>query len=181
MMLIGYMRPLDTDPQCEHQSKMLNELECEIILAEEHASAKRRIQLNQLLDNLQQGDHVVVTKLYVFADSTRHLDELLEIVSSKKAYFQSLTEGINTSKEEGYPFPAIVKHLLAFQSDVISEKTKQGMYEAKQQGLAAGRPRKPDDNVKRAIKMYESKKYTLAEIKEETGISKSTLYRYLEN
>lgn len=29
--------------------------------------------------------------------------------------------------------------------------------------------------------MYESKKYTLEDIKRETGISKSTLYRYLEN
>ncbi|MDU5144209.1 MAG: helix-turn-helix domain-containing protein [Paenibacillus dendritiformis] len=29
--------------------------------------------------------------------------------------------------------------------------------------------------------MYQSKSYTLSEIKEATGISKSTLYRYLEN
>ncbi|HEY4548884.1 MAG TPA: helix-turn-helix domain-containing protein, partial [Bacillus sp. (in: firmicutes)] len=28
---------------------------------------------------------------------------------------------------------------------------------------------------------YQSKKYSLAEIKNETGISKSTLYRYLEH
>ena len=44
-----------------------------------------------------------------------------------------------------------------------------------------GRPKKPDANVQKAILMYESKKYTLAEIKEATGISKSTLYRNLEN
>ncbi|MBU3099627.1 helix-turn-helix domain-containing protein [Clostridium sp. DSM 17811] len=47
--------------------------------------------------------------------------------------------------------------------------------------IIPGRPRKPDDNVKRAIVMYQSKKYTLVKIKDETGISKSTLYRYLEN
>ncbi|WP_430034017.1 hypothetical protein [Peribacillus simplex] len=29
--------------------------------------------------------------------------------------------------------------------------------------------------------MYQSKKYSLTESKNETGISKSTLYRYLEN
>ena len=28
--------------------------------------------------------------------------------------------------------------------------------------------------------MYDSKEYTLQQIKEETGISKSTLYRYLD-
>ena len=64
---------------------------------------------------------------------------------------------------------------------MISEKTKKGLSEAKQKGIATGRPRKPDENVQRAIIMYQSKKYSLAEIKNETGISKSTLYRYLEH
>nr|WP_318263781.1 helix-turn-helix domain-containing protein [Peribacillus simplex] len=45
----------------------------------------------------------------------------------------------------------------------------------------AGHPRKHDENVQKAIDMYQSKKYTLSDIKNETGISKSTLYRYLEN
>lgn len=47
--------------------------------------------------------------------------------------------------------------------------------------MKPGRPRKADDNVKRAIIMYQSQKFSLAQIKEETGISKTTLYRYLEN
>lgn len=55
------------------------------------------------------------------------------------------------------------------------------MYEAKERGVKVGRPRKLDDNVRRAIQMYESQQYTLAQIRDETGISKSTLYRYLEN
>lgn len=51
---------------------------------------------------------------------------------------------------------------------------------SKLKGISTGRPRKPDENVKKAIEMYQSKNYTLADIKEKTGISKSTLYRYLE-
>jgi DNA invertase Pin-like site-specific DNA recombinase len=47
--------------------------------------------------------------------------------------------------------------------------------------ITTGRPKKPDENVKRAMVKYESKKFTLEDIKRETGISKSTLYRYLEN
>lgn len=98
----------------------------------------------------------------------------------KGAYFQSLTEGIDTSNQAGYQFSLILNHLVNFQSDVISEKQK-GLYEAKQKGITPGRPRKPDENVKRAIVMYQSGDYSLAQIKDETGISKSTLYRYLEN
>lgn len=179
-MLIGYMRPYEDDLMCEKQLKNLKEANCETIISEEHSSAKKRIQLKDMLTALNSGDKIIVTKLFALADSTRHLVELLDIISIKGAYFQSLTEEIDTSSNKGYSFRDIIKHLVKFQSDVISEKTKKGLYEAKQKGISAGRPKKADENVKRAILMYQSKKYTLSQIKDETGISKSTLYRYLE-
>jgi DNA invertase Pin-like site-specific DNA recombinase len=180
-MLIGYMRPFQEDLNCELQHKDIERINCDMIIIEDHSSAKKRIKLKHMIDNLKQGDKIVVTKLFVFADSSRHLVELLDAVDAKGAYFQSLKEGIDTSHDSGYSFKNIVKHLVEFQSDVISEKTKKGLNEAKQKGVVTGRPRKPDENVQRAIEMYQSKNYTLTQIKEETGISKSTLYRYLEH
>lgn len=180
-MLIGYMRPYQEDQDCQIQSKNLIKLKCDEIIREEHSSAKKRNQLKYMVNNVKPGDKIAVHKLFAFADSTRHLVELLEILETKGTYFQSLTEGIDTSNKNGYQFSDIVKHLVEFQSDVISEKTKKGLNEAKQKGVTTGRPRKPDENVKRAIHMYQCKKYSLAEIKKETGISKSTLYRYLES
>lgn len=180
-MIIGYMRPYQEDLNCENQLKILKESYCTTIIAEEHSSAKKRIHLKNTLNMLKKDDTLAVTKLFILADSTRHLVELLQIIESKGAYLQCLTEEIDTSNPNGYSFINIVKHIVDFQSDVISEKTKEGLYEAKQKGVYAGRPRKPDENVRRAIVMYQSKKYSLTEIKNETGISKSTLYRYLEN
>ena len=179
-MLIGYMRPYEDDLIYKKKLENLKEANCEVIVSEEHSSAKKRVQLENMLDTLGKGDKIVVIKLFTLADSTRHLVELLEIIDGKGAYLQSIDEGIDTSNGNGYPFNDIVKHLVKFQSDVIREKTKKGLYEAKQKGNSAGRPKKSDDNVKRAILMYQSKKYTLSQIKDETGISKSTLYRYLE-
>ncbi|GAB4074681.1 recombinase family protein [Barrientosiimonas marina] len=180
-MLIGYMRPDQEDPNCEWQLQMLSDKNCNEIITETHSFAKRRDRLENLFHNIGRGDKVIVTKLYAIADSTRHLVELLDKLAEKEAHLQSLREDIDTSKTGGYSFTVIVKHLAAFQSDVISNQTKKGMTNAKQKGVAAGRPRKPDKNVKRAITMYESKKYSLADIKSETGISKSTLYRYMES
>jgi len=180
-MLIGYIRPYQEDLNCEIQYKNITKINCDRIIREDHSSAKKRIHLKKMIDTLNHGDIIVVTKLFAFADSTRHLVELLDALDAKGAYFQSLNEGIDTSNSSGYSFKNIVKHLVEFQSDVISEKTKQGLNQAKQKGVVTGRPRKSDENVKRAIIMYQSKKYSLAEIKKETGISKSTLYRYLEN
>ncbi|MEB9000028.1 recombinase family protein, partial [Bacillus cereus] len=171
-MLIGYMRPYQDDLKCEGQLKNLEKVKCTKIISEEHSSAKKRTHLKIMISNLNPGDKIVVTKLFTLADSTRHLVELIEKIDMKGAYFQSLTEGIDTSNQAGYQFSLILNHLVNFQSDVISEKTKKGLYEAKQKGITPGRPRKPDENVKRAIVMYQSGDYSLAQIKDETGISK---------
>lgn len=180
-MLIGYTRPLQDDLHHKEQISKLTKQNCEKIISEPHASAKKRTQLDHLMESVKKNDTIIVTKLYVLADSTHHLVELLEMIERKGAFFISLHEEIDTSKVEGYSFRSIVTHLAHFQSEVISEKTRKGMNKAKQKGMNPGRPRKPDENVQRAILMYESKQYSLAEIRNETGISKSTLYRYLEN
>lgn len=180
-MVIGYIRPCYDDIQCEIQEKLLSDMQCDRIIKEEHSSSKKRMQLKQLLGQIECDDIIVVARLFALADSTRHLQELLEVIKGKGAILKSVEEGIDTSSSVSYPFVDILKHLVKFQSDVVSEKTKSGMYEAKQKGIHSGRPKKSDENVARAIAMYQSKKFSLNEITEKTGISKSTLYRYLEH
>ncbi|SFX33196.1 Site-specific DNA recombinase [Thermoactinomyces sp. DSM 45891] len=180
-MLIGYMRPYQNDIQCKQQQDILIKTQCETFILEEHATAKNRVKLVEMIDNLDSGDKIVVTKLFALADSTRHLMELLEVIEAKGAFIWSIFEDIDTSHRPKHTLSDMVKHLVTFQSDMISEKTKQGLHEAKQKGVTSGRPKKPDENVQRAIQMYQSKNYSLDEIKRETGISKSTLYRYMES
>lgn len=180
-MQIGYARAVEEDPHCEKQQALLKKYECEEIYVEKHGTPKKRTELKNLLEGLESGDRVIVWKLHAFADSTRHLVELLGVLDQKGAFLYSIKEEIDTAKGKSFSFQEIARCLADFQSDTISAKTKAGLTEAKQKGMHAGRPRKPDANVKKAIKMYESKQYSLAEIKEQTGISKSTLYRYLEN
>ena len=47
-------------------------------------------------------------------------------------------------------------------------------------GNKVGRPKRDDKNLKDAVDMYMSKKFTLDEIKEKTNISRATLYRHLD-
>lgn len=179
-MLIGYMRPYIDDLKCEMQLEALVKHNCDQFITEEHSSPKKRVMLETMMNELQPGDTIVVAKLLSLADSTRHLAEILNDMNQKQSYLYSITEGIDT-RSSGYTFHENVNYILNFQSDVISENTRKGLEEAKQRGMKSGRPRKPDENVNRAIHMYQSQKYSLAEIKEETGISKTTLYRYLES
>lgn len=180
-MLIGYTRPYQDDIDCTNQLEMLKKVPCDIYYAEKHSSPKNRIILEHILSHLQPGDTLVVNKLFSVADSTRHLVEILDHINEQQAFIHSLHEKIDSREVAGKLFCTNVRSLLNFQSDIVSENTRKGMYEAKEKGLKLGRPRKLDENIKRAISMYQSKEYSLAQIREETGISKSTLYRYLEN
>lgn len=179
-MKYGYMRPTIADTSCEQQLKILKPI-CEQMYQEEHDSAKNRSKLSEVIASLLKGDKIVVAQLFTIADSSRHLMELLEILEDKGAYLQSIKEDIDTETKKEYSLSEMLSHLIEFQNEIIRERTKKGMEYARQHGKASGRPRKADENVKKAMEMYQSKKYTLKEIKEETGISKSTLYRYLEH
>ena len=63
-MLIGYSRPYEDDLNCENQKKKLSNINCETIISEGHLSAKKRTQLTNMMNNLNKGDKVVVTKLF---------------------------------------------------------------------------------------------------------------------
>lgn len=180
-MQIGYVRPIDGDSTCDKQIAALKKFGCTETFTENHSHPKKREELKRVLERLETGDQLVVQSLHVLADSTRHLVELLEILEQKGSTLYSVAEGIDTAPDQLFTFQKIVHCIADFQSDSISAKTKAGLTVAKEKGMHAGRPRKPDANVKKAIEMYKSKNYNLAEIKEQTGISKSTLYRYLEN
>ena len=176
-----YMRPYPDDPDCAAQQTKANQLDVTTRVIETHDSAKRRTELERMLENLQAGDEVIVTHLYVLADSTRHLIEMLEQMETRGATIWSLREQIRTSERSSLSFLETARHLVQLQSDVISMSTRAGLTKAKEQGKQTGRPRKADENVRRAIAMYQSKNHSLADIREQTGISKSTLYRYLES
>jgi DNA invertase Pin-like site-specific DNA recombinase len=66
-----------------------------------------------------------------------------------------------------------------FERDLISQRTKEGIEAARARGRKGGRPKATQDKINLAIKMYDSKQYSLTEITEATGISKMTLYRYM--
>ncbi|MBW6463239.1 MAG: helix-turn-helix domain-containing protein [Firmicutes bacterium] len=54
------------------------------------------------------------------------------------------------------------------------------MQAARNRGRIGGWPRVDGKAVEKALKLYDSKEYSVAEITEMTGVSKTTLYRRLK-
>lgn len=175
------MRPFSEEKINKSQYQHLLNIEKIQLFQEESSSSKERVELNKLLKLIKSGDELYVYNLYVLADSTRNLLDLLHTLKSQNVLVHFLANRIDTSDTSTFSFLYILEELAQFQSEVISEKTKIGLYKAQKKGNNAGRPKKSMLSINKAIEMFHSKKFSFDEIKEETGISKSTLYRNLEN
>lgn len=178
-MIFGYVRPLYDDETCEKQIEALADI-CDKIYCELHGKPKKRTNLEEMLMALKAGDTIVVERMFVIADTTRQLDEIIKLCEKDEVSIHFLNEDIYSNHSLTCSLRKMMSYYIQFQTDVAKQSAKNGIINAKEQGKTIGRPRKSDVNIQKAVSMYHSGDYTLLDIKNETGISKSTLYRYLE-
>ena len=177
-MRYGYTRPIVSDQQSTQQ---LNDISIETLVKETHGLASKRTELEHLLMNLQQGDELFVQNIEVLADSLRQLLDALRLAERDQIMIHFVDEKFtNKTFQEGSLLQGAA-FFAKLQSSFLSHSSTFTLQAAKEQGKTIGRPRKSDANLQQAFDMYESKDYTLFDIKETTGISKSTLYRYLDS
>jgi DNA invertase Pin-like site-specific DNA recombinase len=139
-----------------------------------------RTKLDKMLQDLQEGDIVVITELAKLCCNVKELVEITGKIRSKQANIVSLKEEWFNTTQAGKQILEILTGIVEFEKDLLSEKTKIGLATAKENGKAGGRPKKKSKDVDEALKLYRSKNHTVKEIEEMTGVSKATLYRYLK-
>ncbi len=64
---------------------------------------------------------------------------------------------------------------------IIFDRIKKHLNTAHTKSRVGGRPKTDSPKLKRAIKLYQTKQYSIKETKELTSVKKSTLYRNLKN
>jgi len=182
-MKIGYARVSTQDQNLERQTDQLLQLGCERIFQEKiTGSKKERPELDKLLDQLRTGDIIVVTELTRLSRSIRDLFSLVDTIHQKSAHLKSLKEPwLDTTTSQGKLLFAIFAGVSQFERDLIIERTKEGLSSARARGRKGGRPPKPQKGIELALKMHKEKNYSISEIVKATGLSKSSLYRYLQN
>lgn len=179
-MNFGYARVSTEDQNLNMQLDALKQYGVDKIYQEKLTGTKKdRPQLEEMLKVLRKGDKVVVYKLDRISRSTKHLIELSEHFTEIGVDFVSIRDSIDTSTAMGKFFFRTMASIAELERDIISERTKSGLDAARARGRIGGRPRKRSDKVQMALKMYDSKEYGIKEITEATGLSKTTLYRYI--
>lgn len=176
--VFGYARVSTEAQNLDRQLDALEKYGVDMIYNEKMSGTKKnRPELTKLLDRITEGDTVVVESLSRLGRSTKDLIELTETFQSKGVNLVSLKESIDTNSPTGKLLFTFMSAIAQFERDVIADRTREGLKSARTRGRTGGRPRADPEQVKKAVKLYETEQYSIKEIEELTGIKKSTLYR----
>ncbi len=181
-MLVGYARVSTDDQNLNLQRDALDQAGCEQIFEDQLSGAKaERPGLHQALQYARAGDTIVVWRLDRLSRSLKDLIEMVTLLESKGIGLNSLQEAIDTSSSSGKLIFHIFGALAGFERNLIRERTQAGLQAARARGRKGGRPKSLNkDKQALAAKLYDEKKHTVDQICEMMGISKPTLYKYIE-
>lgn len=181
-MLIGYARTstLDQKAGFEGQLRDLEAVGCEKVYNEQVSSVdvKERHELRLALDQLRDGDTLIVTKLDRLARSVPHLLELLQRIQDKQASLRILDMNIDTSTPTGKLMLTVLGSVAAFEREIMLERQREGIAKAKALGKYKGR--KPTAMAKAGeVKRLQSEGMGATEIASRVGIGRASVYRIL--
>lgn len=182
-MIIGYAR-VSTKGQARDGNSLEAQRE-----ALEHAGAERiysdsfsgkkldRPELNKLLNNIQPGDTLIVTKLDRFARSATQGMELIQNLLDRGIVVHVMNMGLMDNTPTGKLIRSVMLAFAEFERDLIVERTQEGKAIARDKvDYREGRPRKyTRAQISHALALLESHSYK--QVEDMTGISKSTLIR----
>lgn len=187
-MRIGYGRVSTRDQNPDGQHDALKAAGCEeILLDKASGTLARRPALDEALRVARAGDQLVVTKLDRLGRSLEHLIALSRDLQARGVDLVVLDQGIDTSTAVGRMFFQILGAIAEFEHALMSERTRDGLDAARARGRTGGqKPKLTVRQARIAQDMYDEKgedgrrRYTVAEIAAEFGVTRPTIYRHLQ-
>src|SRR6202041_2469102 len=140
-MKYGYARVSTDGQSVDAQVRQLTKAECTKVFREVASGAKTdRSQLRRVLDQLDAGDVLIVTRLDRLARSTRDLLNTLATITDRKAGFRSLGDAwADTTTAHGRLMLTVLGGLAEFERELIRTRTGEGRERAKARGVVLGR------------------------------------------
>lgn len=182
-MIYGYAR-VSTKGQAkdgnslEAQEKALKESGASEIYVDAFTGTKTdRPEFDKLMDKIQKGDTLIVTKLDRFARSMTQGSELVSDLIEKGIKVYILNIGVMDNTPSSKLIRNVFFAFAEFERDMIVERTMEGKAIAKQNpDFREGRPQKYSrKQIEHALELLDSNSYK--QVEDMTGISKSTLIR----
>ena len=181
-MIYGYMR-VSTAAQSkgnslEEQERLLRKNGATELYQDAFTGTRTdRPNFTILLNKLQEGDTLVITKLDRFARNTAEGLNVIQHLLERGVKVNILNMGTIDTTPTGKLILTVMLAFAEFERDMIVQRTTEGKAIARtKDNFVEGRPPKyDDDTVEAALALLEH--YNYREVASITGISKSTLYR----
>lgn len=181
---LAYAR-VSTDAQELHrQLDALEKVGYDRIYTEKYTGTRKdRPELQKLLDNLREGDIVIIHSIDRLSRNVLDLLNIVEQIKKRGAYIKSVKDTwLDTT--ENSPMAdfliTVMGALAQMERDLIVQRTKEGLESAKRRNVKLGRPELDEKIVQRALKLYDGGNHSIKEIIELTGISQGKLYKELK-
>lgn len=148
-----------------------------------------RAELQKLLDIVKEGDTIVTTEVSRLTRSTKHLCDILQTVQEKKIILNiGGSFVVDCSKGELDPMTeGMVKMWGVFaemERNIISQRVKSGMQNAKAKGKKIGRPETTSDSLPdkfwKYYKQYQNKQINISEFSRLMDCSRASIYKYIK-
>ncbi|MFB0924944.1 MAG: recombinase family protein [Vicingaceae bacterium] len=180
-MKIGYARVSTLTQNINLQTDALEKAGCTKIVSEQASgSVANRTELLNIKECLRDGDTLIVWRLDRLGRSLKDLIQWIDWLEQNNILFRSISEGIDTSTSTGKLFVHMFGALAEFEHNLIKERTKAGLEAARVRGREGGRPFKLSPEKRQlAVNLYKAQKHSLKQICELVGVSKPTLYKYV--
>ncbi len=178
-MIYGYARVSTDGQSVAAQVTTLKAAGADQVFKEVASGAKTdRAQLHRLLNALDEGDVLLVTRLDRLARSTRDLLNTLAAIAGKKAGFRSLGDSwADTTTAHGRLMLTILAGLAEFERELIRARTGEGRERAKARGVKLGRKFKLTPHQQREARARRTRGEALTEIGRSYNVSHSTISR----
>lgn len=183
MTVYGYARVSTKGQDLEAQIQALHNENVEHIYQEKFTGTSTdRPKLQELLELLQTGDKLVVTKLDRLARNTKEGIELIELLFEKEVKVHVLNVGLLENTSMGRFFLTTLLAVAEMERNMIVERTQEGKAIAKQNpNFKEGRPKKYTQyQLDEAMKLLGTMSFAQVEkemARRGTKISMSTLKR----
>jgi putative DNA-invertase from lambdoid prophage Rac len=140
--------------------------------------ARERGGFSRLLDRLEQGDVLVVTKLDRLGRNAMDVRATVEALTAAGVRVHCLAlGGVDLASAAGKMTMGVIAAVAEFERDLLIERTQAGLKRAKAAGKALGRPSVLSAAQQSLIRKRRSEGVSLGALAREYGVSRAAIQR----
>jgi putative DNA-invertase from lambdoid prophage Rac len=141
-------------------------------------AAKLRKGFKRLLDKMEAGDVLVVTKLDRLGRNAMDVRETVETLAAMGVRVHCLAlGGVDLTSAAGKMTMQVLGAVAEFERDLLIERTQAGLARARSEGKHLGRPASLDDEDQAAVRRKLAAGATVSALAREFGTSRTTIQR----